>query len=53
MLTEGLRTGSQTQHIEVLFFAAKSIYDGFDEDNWNSVTLSFISEFFAFVAKEP
>ena len=49
MLTSGLKPGNEATNLEVLYFAAKSIYDGFDDDSWNSDTLSFISTFFAFI----
>jgi hypothetical protein len=49
MLTAGLKPGNEATNLEVLYFAAKSIYDGFDDDNWNSDTISFISTFFGFI----
>jgi len=49
MLTAGLQSGNDAKNLEVLFFAAKSIYDGFDDDEWNSCTIDFISVFFAFI----
>jgi hypothetical protein len=53
MLTSGLQPGNDAKNLEVLFFAAKSIYDGFDDENWSTDTLSFISAFFSFIIQEP
>jgi hypothetical protein len=53
MLTAGLQPGNDAKNLEVLFFAAKSIYDGFDDENWSTDTLSFISAFFSFIIQEP
>lgn len=53
MLTAGLKPGNEATNLEVLYFAAKSIYDGFDDENWNSDTISFISTFFGFIFQEP
>ena len=49
MLTAGLQSGNEAKNLEVLFFAAKSIYDGFDDEEWNTCTIDFISVFFAFI----
>jgi len=34
----------------VFYFAATSLFDGFDDSPWNKGTLDFISAFFAFIA---
>ena len=49
MLTSGLQAGADAVNFEILFFAAKSIYDGFNEEKWNQGTLNFISMFFTFI----
>lgn len=52
MLSQGMRSDAQPLHLEVLFFAAKSIYDGFNDDLWNIGTINFISGCFYFITKE-
>lgn len=33
------------------YFAARAIYDGFDDTEWNQVTLQFIRTFFAVISQ--
>jgi hypothetical protein len=35
----------------VCYFAARAIYDGFDDTEWNQVTLQFIRTFFAVISQ--
>lgn len=56
MLTQALQEGQrlgQASHLEVCFFAARSIYDGFNDEEWNKPTLVFINEFFKFIPNQP
>jgi hypothetical protein len=44
---------NQPMHMEVCYFAARSIYDGFNDEEWNQPTLIFIQSFYQFMHQAP